>query len=204
MAREAGEAGADARLKRWEALLAAAREVLAERGLEAATVAEIVARAGVAQGTFYLYFPSKQAVVFALTEEMNTAVLVAVGRALTLARSLGEGIDQAVAEAFRVMESYRDVLGIVRSRAGGAGISAEWRALDEPFEEVMAGLIRGAQAAGQAHASVNAVICARLLRGLIEQAGYACFVEGAGEQEGAFIAEVARVIRAMLGVTPWR
>ena len=204
MAREAGEAGADARLKRWEALLAAARAVLAERGLEAATVAEIVARAGVAQGTFYLYFPSKLAVVFALTGEMNTAVLVAFGRALTLAGSLGEGIDRAVAEAFRVMESYRDVLGIVRSRAGVAGMSAEWRALDEPFEEVMAGLIQGAQAAGQTPASVNAVVAARLIRGLIEHAGYACFVEGAGEQEGAFIAEVARVMRAMLGVAPGR
>jgi len=38
-------------------LLAAARAILAEKGLEAATVSEIVARAGVAQGTFYLYFP---------------------------------------------------------------------------------------------------------------------------------------------------
>jgi len=35
-------------------LLAAARAILAEKGLEAATVAEIVARAGVAQGTCVL------------------------------------------------------------------------------------------------------------------------------------------------------
>src|SRR5690348_13455065 len=148
MAGEAAVDAGDARLRRWETLLAAAREVLAERGLEAATVAEIVARAGVAQGTFYLCFPSKQAVVFALTEEMNTAVLVAVGRAFTLAGSLDEGIDRAVAEAFRVMASYRDVLGIVRSRAGAAGMSAEWRALGEPVEEVMGGLVQGGAGGG--------------------------------------------------------
>ncbi len=45
------------RNERYTALLATARDILAEKGFEATTVSEIVARAGVAQGTFYLYFP---------------------------------------------------------------------------------------------------------------------------------------------------
>ena len=56
-------------------LLAAARAVLAEKGLEAATVSEIVARAGVAQGTFYLYFPSKMALIPALQEASSSVIL---------------------------------------------------------------------------------------------------------------------------------
>ena len=54
-------------------ILDAARSILAEKGFEATTVSEVVAKAGVAQGTFYLYFPSKASLVEALCEEMFTA-----------------------------------------------------------------------------------------------------------------------------------
>lgn len=43
-----------------DALLNAAVEVFHESGFDAARVSDIVARAGVSQGTFYLYFDSKQ------------------------------------------------------------------------------------------------------------------------------------------------
>ncbi len=65
-------------------LLRAAREVLAEKGLDAARVSEIVGRARVAQGTFYLYFPSKFSLVVALTEQVMGEVLVAVEAAVTV------------------------------------------------------------------------------------------------------------------------
>jgi hypothetical protein len=41
-------------------LLEAAEEVFGELGFRRASIAEIVRRAGVAQGTFYLYFDSKE------------------------------------------------------------------------------------------------------------------------------------------------
>lgn len=56
-------------------LIAAALEVFAERGVEDAPVSEIVRRAGVAQGTFYLYFESKNDIV-------NAAMLAAIDDAM--------------------------------------------------------------------------------------------------------------------------
>jgi AcrR family transcriptional regulator len=53
---------------RREALLAAGERVLQERGVEKATVTEIAREAGMAQGTFYLYFHSKGALVAALRQ----------------------------------------------------------------------------------------------------------------------------------------
>ena len=53
---------------RREALLAAGERVLQERGVEKATVTEIAHEAGVAQGTFYLYFHSKGDLVAALRQ----------------------------------------------------------------------------------------------------------------------------------------
>jgi AcrR family transcriptional regulator len=52
------------------ALLEAAEEVFVERGIARATVDEITSRAGVAKGTFYLYFSSKEELVRALHEQL--------------------------------------------------------------------------------------------------------------------------------------
>jgi AcrR family transcriptional regulator len=51
-------------------LLEAAEAVFVERGIASATIDEITARAGVAKGTFYLYFKSKDDVVAALQRRL--------------------------------------------------------------------------------------------------------------------------------------
>jgi AcrR family transcriptional regulator len=62
------EARSLSREARREQILKAAREVFAERGYHGASVSAIVARCGVAQGTFYLYFQSKREVFEALLD----------------------------------------------------------------------------------------------------------------------------------------
>ena len=54
-----------------QALLAAAEEVFGENSYERASIAEITRRAGVAQGTFYLYFPDKRSVFVELVRKLN-------------------------------------------------------------------------------------------------------------------------------------
>ncbi len=50
-------------------LLDCARQVFAEKGYHAATVDDIAAKAGVARGTFYLYFDDRRGVFAALVDE---------------------------------------------------------------------------------------------------------------------------------------
>ena len=64
-------------------LVSAAASVFAERGVARTPVSDIVKAAGVAQGTFYLYFESKDDVVLAVAQRF--------------AGTLVEGIEQAVA-----------------------------------------------------------------------------------------------------------
>jgi len=52
-----------------QAILRAAREVFAELGYEAVTVRDIIRRTGLAAGTFYNYYRSKEEVFSALAEE---------------------------------------------------------------------------------------------------------------------------------------
>lgn len=56
--------------RRREELLDAADELFRDRGVAATTVADITERAGVAKGTFYLYFESKDHVVAGLHERL--------------------------------------------------------------------------------------------------------------------------------------
>lgn len=63
---------------RRDALKAAAADVFAEFGYHAAKVSQIVERVGVAQGTFYLYYESKQQIFGELLADFLTLVVQTV------------------------------------------------------------------------------------------------------------------------------
>ena len=58
-----------------ERLLRAAVDVFGARGYHAARVSDIVGRAGVAQGTFYLYFENKEAIFLQLVDDFFARLL---------------------------------------------------------------------------------------------------------------------------------
>ena len=55
-----------------QSILKAAEEVFGEFGFDRASISEITRRAGVAQGTFYVYFPDKKSVFTELVHHLNT------------------------------------------------------------------------------------------------------------------------------------
>src|SRR5262249_29572429 len=56
---------------RHDAIMAAARGLATERGMGAVQIAPVAARAGIAAGTVYRYFPSKTEMVTALVNAMS-------------------------------------------------------------------------------------------------------------------------------------
>jgi AcrR family transcriptional regulator len=63
-------------------LTAAAARVFAERGVANTSVSDIVKAAGVAQGTFYLYFGTKDDVVLAVVDEMAGRMIAGITAAV--------------------------------------------------------------------------------------------------------------------------
>src|SRR5216684_3559579 len=57
------------RREREDLILQVAEEVLTEKGYHDTSMDEIAARVGIAKGTVYLHFPSKEDLVFALFEQ---------------------------------------------------------------------------------------------------------------------------------------
>jgi AcrR family transcriptional regulator len=63
---------------RHEAIVAAARALAAEGGMAAVQIAPVAARAGIAAGTVYRYFPSKTELVAAVIEALSERELAAM------------------------------------------------------------------------------------------------------------------------------
>ena len=59
-------------------ILAAARRLMQSRGVEAVTMEEIAAAAGVAKGTIYLYFQGKEVLVQALISQVGEQILAEI------------------------------------------------------------------------------------------------------------------------------
>jgi len=68
-------------------LVSAAAAVFARRGVANTAVSDIVKAAGVAQGTFYLYFDSKDAAILAVVEQVAHAIIVSTSVRVAAASS---------------------------------------------------------------------------------------------------------------------
>src|SRR5436190_19196721 len=97
------------RLDRRTQLLTSARAVFGKKGYEEATVSEIVGRAGVAQGTFYLYFPGKESLAGAFAEELAERFAELAHEKAARARTFDAAVARMLEAAYEVADEYRDV-----------------------------------------------------------------------------------------------
>jgi AcrR family transcriptional regulator len=95
-------------------LLEAAEQVFGERGYEHASVAEITQRAGVAQGTFYVYFPDKLTVFVRLVDDLGDRLRAEIRGSI---EGLSERLDierEGFRAFFRFVARHRGLYRIVR------------------------------------------------------------------------------------------
>lgn len=82
----------------------------AERGFDATSVASIAGEAGVSKGTFYLYFPSKQALLEDVLRRYSLLPNIQKLAASLSSGSFEEAVHSFVSEAWRHLSEHRDLL----------------------------------------------------------------------------------------------
>lgn len=100
------------------AILAAARAVFAEIGFGAASVRDIIRRTELAAGTFYNYFPTKEAVFRALVDEAARGALAATREARLAGTTLEEFIHAGNRAYYSFVASDPATFDLMRRNAG--------------------------------------------------------------------------------------
>jgi TetR/AcrR family transcriptional repressor of nem operon len=172
-----------------EALLRAGETVAERDGLAGLSVAAVVDRAGVAKGTFYLYFDDREAFIDALHQRFYSQVSEAVARAVA---GLPAGRELLLAAG----EAYLDVC--LRNHAVKALVfeTRAQSALTTTMREREALFARLAEPSMRAIGMTSAHISARLVVALISEAA---LIE---MEAGRRVAGARRSIGRLLGAAP--
>jgi TetR/AcrR family transcriptional regulator, transcriptional repressor for nem operon len=105
--------------ERTEQLLDAAESVLLERGLAATTIADVAEAAGVAKGTVYLYFDSKDAILAGLRARHLGRFVAAVNASMSAGRATPPTrLDRFVESLFAFCREHRELHHVLFHQAG--------------------------------------------------------------------------------------
>jgi TetR/AcrR family fatty acid metabolism transcriptional regulator len=163
----ASERGGDKR----ERILAAAERVFARRGFFASRVSEIAKDAGVADGTIYLYFKSKDDLLISLFEnrmkQVNTALRTAVASETQVLPQLRAFI-KTYLQLIHDEPAATEVLTI-ELRQSNKFMKEYENAEFADFLRMLGGLIAKGQEAGELDDDVPAHIAARMIFGMLDE-----------------------------------
>jgi AcrR family transcriptional regulator len=137
-------------------ILSAARKVFSLKGYHASSVSDILKEAGIARGTFYLYFPSKRAIFDELLEQMFSQISRAVRRVRTEPGSepVLEQMSRNVYGVVNVLEQNRELTIILLREA--VGLDADFDQKLTAFYDRISRMIEAALRLGQTMGLVRA------------------------------------------------
>lgn len=95
-------------------LLAAAEEIFGTKGYFRTSVVDITLKAGVAQGTFYVYFPGKKDIFEELVKELSHNLRREISQVVTGARNRREAEERGLMTFFAFIKEHRNLYRIVQ------------------------------------------------------------------------------------------
>jgi AcrR family transcriptional regulator len=134
---------------RKDQILAAARQVFDEKGYEKATVSDIVRRAGVAQGTFYLYFATKQDAIIDLARQPMTEIVSRMEAALGSSTNFEELVRAALKIAFDFERPNMDLCRLITQASVSRDALFAGSQVMERMWDQMIGMFTAAIGSGQ-------------------------------------------------------
>jgi TetR/AcrR family fatty acid metabolism transcriptional regulator len=158
--------GADKR----DRILKAAIEVFAKNGFYATRVSEIAKAAGVADGTIYLYFKSKDDVLITIFEDGIHRLLEILRDVASLDEPFDVRITRVVELQLGLLEDQRDLAEVitVNLRQSSTLLKQYAAPLFMEYIDVIAGLIRDGQDEGAFRKDINPRVVARGLFGALD------------------------------------
>jgi AcrR family transcriptional regulator len=176
-------------------LLEAAEQIFADLGFHEASIVKITEAAGVAQGTFYLYFESKKQIFDELVRDLNGRIRHA------MREGSSQGANRLQAELlgfqayFRFTSEHPALYRIIRQAefVSPEMLRYHYDRLSQGYVEAL----REAAASGEIGA-IDPEVTAWALMGMGELIGMRWILWGEGELPQAVVDELARIIACVL------
>jgi len=152
-------------------ILDAAVRVFAEEGFYNSKVSQIAEAAGVADGTIYLYFKSKDDLLISLFEDRMDSVNAELRRTLGSPGSAIERLRQIIALHFELVEANPAMAEVicVELRQSSKFIKEYANPKFAEYLRILAGCVADGQAAGILRADIDPQLVARSLFGALDE-----------------------------------
>ncbi len=188
------------------ALKDAARRIIARDGFDSCRIADIAADASRGIGTFYTYFPSKEALLAALAEDFRQALAACIRPPRATADEPLAHLRDSVRAFWETYQAHRAIaVAVFQMAMQNERFADIWRRIRQDGTRVSAARIRQAQATGLCP-GLDPDRAATALCAMVE---FACFEWSgglggppAGETEGEAV--VATLAKLMTNAIGWR
>jgi len=176
-------------------LLEAAERVFGELGFYDASIVKITEEAGVAQGTFYLYFASKKDLFDELVRDLNGRIRLATRQAAAKGKTRLEAELLGFRGYFEFTSTHPELYSIIRQAGFVSPDIFRYH-----YERIWAGYeraLRQAVADGEV-GEIDPEVTAWVLMAISEAVGMRWIVWGDGEIPRKVSAELARILSRIL------
>ncbi|ASK61938.1 TetR family transcriptional regulator [Virgibacillus phasianinus] len=119
--------------EKYDAILEAAFHIIEEKGFENTSISDIVKRANVAQGTFYLYFKSKNDLVPAIAEELLTITNDMLTDYVRDSMSIDEKLKKMIDVTFENTKKYKAIIALCYSGQAYGHSFGKWEEMYTPY-----------------------------------------------------------------------
>jgi TetR/AcrR family fatty acid metabolism transcriptional regulator len=163
-----------------ERILEAAVKVFAAEGFYNAKVAQIAQEAGVADGTIYLYFKSKDDLLISLFEDRMEGINANLRNALAAAQTSADRLRAVVRLHLELVEQNRHMAEVicVELRQSSKFIKEYANPKFGEFLRLIAGAIVDGQRSGELRADMDPPMVARAMFGALDELALAWLVRG--------------------------
>lgn len=192
----------DVYMSKKEDIIHASIQVFREKGIEKTKISDIVKAAGIAQGTFYLYFPSKLSLMPAIAEKMVEKILEIVKETVQEEALFPTKLEQVIEAIFLVTRDYKELQALIYSGLASTEHLKEWESVYQPLYKWTSGLLKDAKKAGVIRESIHEDHTAKLIIGLVESAAEQTYLYDTNKEDQAFIqkSEVNEFLAYALGI----
>lgn len=165
-----------------EAIIDAAIDIFIDKGTEKATISDIVRHAGIAQGTFYLYFPTKLAVMPAIAEVLVETLLNRFKNEIGN-HPIDKQVEQFIHIIFTHTEKYKELTKLVYTGLTQSPYLSDWEEIYDPLYSWLENQLVRAQEQKEIPAHVNTSYAAKILIGMVESAAEQLYLFDHADQD---------------------